>query len=278
MSTPKIPKIPMPGISIGQMPNALPLASFNPNMFHKMIQEMGIRMIHSRPIPSPFVKDVRGVDADPGDNRQENGFIYYGHKEFIGTFMSISFDKNIVNNGQYDIDGASVILPTKYMDGTDCDFQIFDRIEAPGLPARYYQRVEHSQTGIDLLHFPATKIDYLRDSNDRLYTSGIDFSVVNGNIQWITGGKRPGFDPLLGTGDIYSVNYYLTPVFTLLSLPHQFRVTQTNEGVLGKDFNIVTRFPQLGFLRKDYIPADPNDTIGQNDSHEPMDGSVRGGV
>lgn len=274
---PKLPQIPMKGISNIQMPSNIPLGTFNPQSFEKLIAEMGIRLVHARPIPSPRVKDIRGDDLDPSDNQAENGFFYYGHKDFTGTFMSNSLDRRFNVNGTFDADQAVIVIPTKYGDGTEMDIQIFDRIIAPDLTVRYYQRVEHDQTGIDRLHFPAVKVDFIMDAHDRQYAEGVDFVVDNkGRIEWLQGGQRPGYDPVSGSGIIYSVNYYCRPVFTVISLPHQLRATQTRGPGGPGTANVQNRYPQLAVVRKDFVPFDPNDQVGPRTSDEPDYGSVRG--
>lgn len=263
-------------MSLGQQPNKLPLHTFNPQGFEQLIREMGVRLIHQRAISSPRVKSLRGDDFDVSDNKQENGYIYYGSKEFIGAFQGNTMERQYNVNGTFDDDSASIVIPTKYSDGTDMDVSVFDRIIAPDMKAvRYPQRVEHNMSGNDRLHFPAESVDLLIDSRGTQYTEKVDFRVdERGMIEWLPGGRRPMFDPVLNKGEIYSISYYMKPVFTVVGLPHQFRITQT-KGPDGR--NIQHRFPQLSIVRKDFIPADPNDTIGSKYADEPQRNTIRGG-
>lgn len=276
---PKLPNFPFPGKSVGQMPNKIPMVTFSPEAFEQLIREMGCRFIHARPIPSPHVKTVRGDDLDPSDNTMESNYIYYGHKEFIGAFQGNSNDRQYAMNGTYDSDTATMVIPTKYSDGTDMDVQIFDRIIAIDAPkVRYYQRIEHDMSGQDRLHFPAISVDLILGNDDYQYQESIDFKVnERGMIEWIAGGKRPGYDPMLDTGHIYSIVYYTQPYFTVLQLPHQFRMSQTRGPAGPGSNNVMQRFPQLAIIRKDYIAADPNDESGSRFADEPKRGTIRSG-
>ena len=275
---PKMPKIKMPGISMGQMPNKVPMATFSPDAFEQLIREMGIRFVHARPMPSPHVKSLRGDDMDPGDNTMESSYIYYGHKEFIGAFQGNSNQRQFAPNGSYDDDTATIVIPTKYTDGTDMDVQIFDRIIAIDAPkTRYYQRVEHDMSGHDRLHFPAISVDLILGNNDQQFAEGVDFKInERGMIEWISGGRRPGYDPMLDKGEIYSISYYMQPYFTVLQLPHFFRMAQTRSNGPGSN-NTIHRFPQLCTVRKDYIAQDPNDSLGSRYADEPKRGTIRSG-
>jgi hypothetical protein len=68
----------------------------------------------------------------------------------------------------------------------------------------------------------------------------------------------------------------MQPFLTILQLPHQFRMAQTRIAGPGSH-NTVQRFPQLAVVRKDYIPADPNDQIGSKYADEPKRGTIRSG-
>jgi hypothetical protein len=270
MSQPKIPNIKLPSKLLGQQPSGQPQAGMNPDSFNELIKSKGIRMVHSRPVPCPRRLSIHDGDHDPGCTDCHNGFIYYGERAFIGAFQGNSNQRQFVMNGSYDIDQATIVLPSTYDDGTELDVQFFDQILVPDYTVRYYQLVEHSQTGIDKLHFPAKSIDFIMDAYGVQYRVGVDV-IINekGYLEWV--GERPGYDPVTGNGIIYSVNYYTRPVFTVIGLPHQIRATQT----LDKDGNsIQQRFPQLAVVRKDFIPHDPYDKVGPSDRPEPKDGSV----
>jgi hypothetical protein len=267
---PRPSRSPLPSNLSTQQPSGQPQIALNPQVFEELIRSHGIRMIHARPVPCPKVKDLYSGEHDPSCNECFNGFLYYGHKEFVGAFVGNTNQRQFLVNGTWDLDQAQIIIPTKYNDGSELDVQFFDQIILPDFTVRYYQRVEHSQGGIDRLHFPAKEVDFIRDANGRQYEEGADFIInQSGYIEWIST-TRPGYDITLDRGIIYSINYYCKPVFTAIGLPHQLRVSQSLEE--GK--SVQTRFPQLVIVRKDFIPFDPSDKVGPPDRPEPRDGGL----
>lgn len=272
MAQPKIPKIPMPGNFVGQLPNGIMQVGMNPEAFQKLIEGKGIKMVHARPLPCPNILDLHNGDHDPACNKCYNGMIYYGQKEFIGAFMGDSNNRQFMMNGQWDMEQVTIVLPTKYLDGTELDAQLFDQISVQKtMPVRYYQRVEHSQIGLDKLHFPAISVDHLMDASGKQYTPGVDFVVEDGHIRW-TSQNRPDYNLSIGRGTIYSVNYYTIPVFTIIGLPHQFRTTQALDAQ-GKPY--IERYPQMAACRKDFIPYDSTDKVAAPDAPEPRDGQIK---
>lgn len=270
MSQPKIPKIPMPPHFKGMMPDNTPQFALNPRAFDELIGSKGIRMVHSKPIPCPNVSDLHSGDHPPGCSECQEGMIYYDEKEFIGAFQGNSNSRQHQVNGQFDYDEASVVVPAKYKDGSEFDIQLFDRIVVPDFTVRFYQRVEHSQTGVDRLKFPAVRVDKLRDASGNEYRQGIDFELTQtGDIKWISQ-NRPGYNLGIKKGVVYSVNFYCRPVFTIVSLPHQLRATQTVDPSTGRA--VQERFPQQAVVRKDFVPYHGGDRVGPTDTPEPRDG------
>jgi hypothetical protein len=250
----------------GMMSSDVKFGALNPAVFDKLIKASGVRMIHMRPVPCPNIQEIYSATHDPNCTLCSNGMVYYGHKELIGAVVGNTIMRQFGINGSLDIDQAMVILPSKYDDGTECDIQIFDRIQIIGGPdVRYYQRVEHNQIGIDRLHFPATSVDFLIGSDGTRFIPGVDVEVTSdGYLRWISS-NRPGYDTVVEKGRVYSVNYYTRPILTVVNLPHQLRVTQTIKD--GKP--VQERFPQSAVVRKEFIPHQPNDPAGAPTSAEP---------
>jgi hypothetical protein len=273
MSQPKIPSIRMPGMSRLQMPEPLINVTLNPEIFEQLIKGQGVRMIHSRPVPCPNLREI-GAGHNPSCTRCYNGFIYYNPVEFIGALSNNTMDRKFNMNGTWDLDQAQIIIPVKDNGGSILDVQFFDQILLPdAAPVRYYQLVEHSQSGIDRLQFPAVSVDFVIDAHGKKYRPGIDVVVEEGRLRWI--GERPGFNAQLGRGVIYSVNYYVRPCFTILGIPHQIRVAQTQSPDGPGSKNVQARFPMLCVVRRDFIPYDSADSVGQKDRPDPPKGSFR---
>jgi len=273
MTMPKIPQIKMPGRSNLQLKSPIKNVTLNQNAYQELITSQGIRMFHSRPVPCPNVRNLHSPDHVPGCNLCFNGFLYYDQREFIGVFQGNTLDRRFGANGTWDLDQASIIIPVKDQKKSIMDVQYFDQIVIPDFSVRYYQRIEHSQTGIDRLQFPAVSLDFVIDSRGKPYRIGTDVIVDQGRLRWINN-NRPGYDPTLRRGTIYSVNYYTAPVFSIVNLPHQLRMVQT-EGPDGPGTpNVPERFPQLAVVRKDFIPFDQTDKQGAPDRSEPPSGSI----
>lgn len=273
MTQPRIPKIQLPGRSALQLKTPLRNVTLNPEGFEELIKSQGVRMFHQRPVPCPNVRDLHGDDHSPACNLCFNGFVYYDQREFIGAFQGNTLDRRFGANGTWDLDQATIIIPVRDQAEEIIDVQYFDQIIIPDFTVRYYQRVEHSQTGIDRLQFPAISVDFIADSSGNIYTPGIDVIVDNGRLKWISN-NRPGYDATLKRGIIYSVNYYTAPVFSIINLPHQLRMVQTQGSGGPGTPNVPARFPQLAVVRKDFIPFDQSDRIGAPDRPEPASGSI----
>jgi len=272
MTQPKIPKIKMPGLSRLQLTSPIQNVTLNPQGFEELIKSQGVRMIHSRPVPCPNVRQISSPDHSPACNLCFNGFLYYNESNFIGAFQGNTLNRKFDAQGTWDLDEASIIIPVTDTDDEVLDVQYFDQIVVPDFTVRYYQRVEHSQIGIDRLQFPALTIDFVIDSTGKRFRPGVDVIVERGRLKWI--GERPGYDVALKLGRIYSVNYYTRPVFSIVGLPHQLRMAQTQgEGGPGTS-NVPARFPQLAIVRKDFIPFDNQDETGSPDRPEPATGTV----
>jgi hypothetical protein len=268
---PKVRQMPMPGMSRMQMPNQSPNTTLNPVSFQSLIESQGIRMIHQRPVPCP---NIRSLDAPAHESTCEmcfNGNIYFDTREFIGAAMADSLDRRFGNNGTWDLDQAQIIVPTQDLQGRELDVNYFDQITLPDFTVRYYQRIEHSQTGIDRLQFRPISLDYVIDGSGKQYRVDVDVKVEDGRLKWI--GDRPGYDAFQRRGKIYSVSYYIVPTFTVVAMPHQLRMAQTKGVALGTP-NVQARFPQLVVVRRDFIPFDSSDKDGSRDRPEPQQGSM----
>ena len=268
MSQPKIPLNKMPGRSVFQMPEPLFNITLSPEIFEQQIKSQGIRMIHARPVPCPNVRELNSGDHVLNCSLCHNGYIYYSQAEFVGTFFGNDLQRQFNLNGTWDMDQASIVIPVRDNQEKILDVQYFDQILIPDITVRYYQRIEHSQSGIDRAQFAVFAIDFAIDNKGKMYRPGVDLVADEGRIKWI--GERPGYDLTLNRGHIYSVNYYTNPVFTVIGLPHQIRMAQTQ--VKGEE-NVQARFPQLCIVRKDFIPFDSADKTGPSDRPEPTSGS-----
>lgn len=272
MSQPAVPPIKMPGMSRFQMQTPLIETTLNPAIFEQLIKSQGIRILHAKPVPCPFVTDISQSYHSPSCAECLNGFVYFGPREFVGVIMSNTLERRFGINGTWDVDSLQLLVPVFDSGGQRLDVSYFDQLILLDTPlVRYYQRVEHSQSGIDRLHFPAVSIEFILDNSGQRYLPGVDVEIKDGRLHWI--GKRPQWDSVLDKGSIFSVSYYVRPSLTVLHLPHQLRMAQT-QSEPGSN-NITERYPQLAICRKDFLPFDSADVVGEPDVAEPGSGSFR---
>jgi hypothetical protein len=251
-----------------------PNTTLSPSAFQDLIENHGIKMRIQRPVPCPNIRSLDAPQHESNCNLCVNGSVHFDQREFIGAPMGDTMDRKFGSNGTWDLDQANIIVPTHDLNGQNLDVNYFDAIVLPDFSVRYYQRVEHSQSGFDRLQFPALSLDFVIDSSGKQYRVGIDVIVEEGRLQWI--GERPGYDPFLKVGKIYSVSFYTTPQFTVVGLPHQLRMAQTHikAGQGQPARNVQARFPQLVVVRRDFIPFDAFDKDGAKDRPEPRRGSI----
>lgn len=267
---PLVPKIKMPGTSRMQMPSQIPNVTLNPASFDDFIKSQGVRMAHQRPVPCPSIRDINAPQHDARCPHCYNGLVYYDYREFVGAVSGIDMNRNFGPNGTWDLTNAALIVPLTDKDGKRMDLSFFDQIMLLDYTIRYYQRVEHSQSGLDRMQFPVESVDFIIDEDGKIYNPEADITIENGRVKWLQ--NRPGYDPVLQRGRIYSINYYTKPTFTVIGLPHQLRSAQTKDYAGGA--NIQANFPQLVIVRRDFIPHDHSDDVGDSDRPEPKRGTM----
>jgi hypothetical protein len=78
-----------------------------------------------------------------------------------------------------------------------------------------------------------------------------DFVIVNGQIQWVDGGRKPVFAN--GKGAILTVVYYATPIYIVQNLPHSLRLIPSNDQGHGAFPRDQVYAPQLLILKPSTI-------------------------
>jgi len=210
-------------------------------------------MILSKPMPCPNTKDVRGDTHPPGCTYCQNGYIYYGNQTFKGNIFGNSNTRQFQSQGAIDYDSAQVEIPATDSRGAPLSPSFFDKIILDCEPVRFYQRIEHSQTGVDKLHFPAVKVEKVLGADFKEYYPVKDF-VINpvGRIEWI--GSRPKYDAALDSGEIYSITYLIKPSYVVINIPSQVAMAQT---VVDGE-TILQRLPSMVQVRREFVPHDLN--------------------
>ena len=261
---PTFPKL--PNFSLGHAPHLRQTNTLNPDGFQQILEQQGVPMVVARAVPCANMKDLEGVSHPPKCEFCLNGYRYYGAQKFIGAFTSNNSSMNFESQGSILVDMAQVIIPNEDAQGRPLNLNYFDRIQVEGTDARYWQRVQHNQSGIDRLQFPAKSVELLYD-NEREYVYGVDFQISpKGFIEWI-GDKRPGYDPMLDQGGIYSVVYYASAVYTVVSIPSAITTVQVQGPAGPGTENTQKRLPYMVTARREFIAH--NSKLGINDKLQP---------
>lgn len=202
----------------------------------------GIKFMHYMCVPDPLLQnspgDVRHSFGYDDGNQQfvesdrfhrENGFIYVKQQIIMGIFQGNTKDMRNLIAGLYGDSGANISLNRYYQDTNQkINVSENDKLVPCELPEEFhtvdYQKFTHNPTGIDRMQFKVCDVVFLIDSKGVQYHQGQDFNVVNGAIQWIDGGDRPGLDPKTGKGRTCAVRYTYKPYYYIKTVLHDIRI------------------------------------------------------
>ena len=241
---------------------ALPLKinniGFNYQAQSQFINEHGYLIEHYAATPSPIGLVSRGDYRRPDklDDDSVNGFIYNKVGEFNGLIVGNNAQIQM-SEAMLDTSLARLILPMHYVDGTT-EIQLLPGyriyIKTAKVIVPNYQRVEHNPTHVDILQFPAESVDNLIDSNGVKYTYNTDFGInTDGNIYWISGGKKPGYHPDSGKGLVYSIRYNYKAFWYVHQLLNEIRMSNDIGGT-------PKRLPYHATLQREYVYHNSNKT------------------
>lgn len=237
------------------MPIYLPDPSIKGASFDQLLGQRGIRFIHHKAIPCMNIKSTEFEAHTPDcEFCDDSGIIYYSSQEIWGVFSGNSIEKTFEAHGVWEVGSAVVTLPTMYPDGTQADFNTYDRLEMPDYTVRLWELkgYEPRPGNIQELRYPVEKVEYastIVDGVQTFYTQGVDFNVDdNGDIVWVVG-KTPPYDKVLERGAVVGWAYYAKPVYVVLQSLRELRVTQ--EQINGVKTTI--RLPQQILVRRDFM-------------------------
>lgn len=243
--------------SFSPMPQLLPDPSILGQSFDQLLQQRGIRMLHSKAAPCPNILTVDNNAHEPNcpfcDN---NGFIHYDEKEIWGTFGGNSIQKTFEAHGVWEIGMATVTCPTEYPDGTEADFQTYDRLFIPDFTVRLWEQKEYEPRpgNIQELRYPIEKIDLATsvvNGVQKYYVVDVDFNIVDGKIVWIHG-RTPRYDPDTGHGEPITWTFYAAPVYLVVQTLRELRITQELNAAGQK---VARRLPQSILVKRDFLPG-----------------------
>lgn len=251
------PASPAPqGISTpSEMPLYLPDPSIKGLSFDQLLSQRGIRMVHHKAIPCFNLKSTNFQAHDPDCTFCDgSGIYYYDKKEIWGTFTGNSIEKTFEAHGVWEVGSAVVTLPTTYPDGTQADFNTFDRLELPDVTVRLWELKDYEPTkdNIQPLRYPIEKVEfasYIVDGVQTFLTQGVDFNLTpDGKIQWVEG-QQPPFFKHEDRGAVVGFAYFAKPIYVVLQTLRELRITQ--EMINGT--KQVRRLPQQILVRRDFL-------------------------
>lgn len=240
------------------MPLFIPDVSIKGVSFDQLIDNRGIRFIHRKAAPCPNMQTVFDNSHNPNCPICDNsGIFYYEEREIYGLFYSNSLEKNLEYQGVWEIGTAVVTLPTEYDDGTQAEFLMYDQLVIPDFTVRMWELKEFrpATNRRQELRYAIFNVDYLASAVDdalKVFVEEEDFNIVEGDIEWVEG-RQPDFDKANDRGDVYVIQYYANPVYTVLQHLRELRISQ--ELVNGQ--KIAKRLPQQVLVKRDFLSNPP---------------------
>lgn len=248
-----------PSQSLTSTPSQMPIYLQDPSIrgvsFDQLLSQRGVRVIHHKAIPCMNVESTTFQAHQPDcPFCDDSGLIYYDSKELWGVFSGNSIEKTFEAHGVWETGTAVMTFPTEYPDGSQVDFNTYDRIELPDFTVRLWElkSYEPRPGGLQDLRYPVQNVEYassITDGIQRFYVPGVDFNVTSdGAIEWVTG-KQPQYDASLERGEVIGWAYFANPVYIVLQSLRELRVTQ--EMVNGVKTS--RRLPQQILVRRDFM-------------------------
>lgn len=252
-----------PGSTASPMPFYIPDPSIKGISFDQLIQQRGIRMVHQHATPCPNIVSVDSNQHEPSctlcDN---NGMMHYGNYEIFGIFTGNSIEKTFEAHGVWEIGTAVVTLPTEYADGSQADFNMYDRLTLPDFTIRLWELKEYEPRpeNIQELRYAIKTVEFVSsvvNGVQKMYTPGVDFNINSqGQIVWVSG-KQPKYDSVNSRGEVLTWAFFANPVYVVVQCLRELRITQ--EWVNGQ--KVSRRLPQQVLVKRDFLPDSSAETI-----------------
>jgi len=240
------------------MPLYIPDPSLKGVAFDQLLNQRGIRFTHRKATPCPNIETVYDNSHNPNCPICRDGLLFYSEKDIWGVFYSNSLEKNFEHQGIWEIGSAVVTLPTQYQDGSPAEFNTYDELIISDFKVRMWELKEYRPTANNqqTLRYPIFNVDHMSSAvNDVLvtYTAGVDFSIVDGKIQWVPG-RQPAFNAAQNKGDVFVCQYYANPVYTVIHHMRELRITQELNGAGNK---VPIRLPQQILVKRQFLANKP---------------------
>jgi hypothetical protein len=256
-------------IGLGQIPNAAPVAAFNPAQIESLLKTKGLRAIHFKHAPNPDRETLAG-GVNPNTNAGKHGWRFYSARELRCVPQQFALSDRLNVQGIWGT--SSVLLNVAgHYDDQDKEHVFcrpFDIImldstaEGTGITTMTDQLLEYNPNGPMKLNFRVEGVDYLADKT-RAYIENQDYAIEDGRIQWLDGGFRPMFHD--GKGAILTCVYYTKPVYIVQNVPHSIRITPGNSTGNGALPRQAAYAPQLVVAKQAFFRVDGEDILDFSD-------------
>ena len=236
------------------MPFNIPDVSIRGEAWDQLAQNRGIRFIHKIAAPCPNMKRLVDNNHEPEcpfcDGSQ---ILYVQEKEIWGTFSNNTLEKMFEIQGVWEIGTAVISFPTVYPDGTQADFNVFDKLSCPDFQIRLSDLKEYKNTLSNKMSTKYPIVDVcdmtsVVDNALKKYIKGTDYNIVDGEISWIPG-KEPRYDDIEEISEVLSITYSANPVYNVLQTLHEIRASQ--QMVDGQ--KTARRLPQQVLVKRDFL-------------------------
>jgi len=234
------------------MPLEITDISIRGESWNQLAQNRGIRFTHRVAAPCPNMKSLVDNNHDPDcpfcDGSQ---ILYVQDKEIFGTFSSNTLEKIFEVQGVWEIGTAVITFPTEYVDGTQADFNIFDKLICPDFQIRLSDLKEFDGTTKTGAKYPIINVSDMTSIVNgviKKYIQDVDFNIVNGEIVWVVG-LEPGYNDIEEMGEVLSITYSANPIYNVMQTLHEIRATQ--QMVNGQ--KIAKRLPQQVLVKRDFL-------------------------
>lgn len=183
--------------------------------YDKLIDQQGVRVKVYRTILCPNVKSVDG-----GEHEIDCALCYGANFVDRLPICTVAFiqgqtlEKHQRPEGM--VDGNSISATFKQ----GIELQYFTLVELLDFSDLFFERVKRSRGQVDVLRYPAVRVNLIVDETGAEFVEGLDFQLdENGSLRWCL-----NKGPVAGT--IYSINYEMKVRFRAVSAQHVNRFAQ----------------------------------------------------
>jgi hypothetical protein len=233
-------------------PSILPDPSIRGDAFDQLLQNRGIRFVHKVNAPCPNINVLDDNNHDPEcPFCDQSQILYVQEKEIWGVLSNNTLEKLYEVQGVWEVGTAVITFPTHYPDGTQADFNTFDQLMCPDFQVRLSDLRQYDGSGITKCKYPIVRIVNITSITNgaiKTYQEGVDYTLVNGDIEWISG-KEPSYNQIEDIGEVLSITFVTNPVYNVLQTLHELRVTQE----LIDGVKTAIRLPQQVLVKRDFL-------------------------